>query len=306
MARGITQPDVDAAADALLLTGERPTVDRVRQHLGTGSPNTVTRLLDIWWKALGPRLAAQQRKVDLPGAPEPIALLASQLWETALECAREAADAAVADERTALSAARLESDARVAAAEQALEAAREAEAQACAALATAHQRLEDRQHLIHQQSAQIEDLARQRDEALLRRQQLDAELASLRTHIGTLQAEAEAARQAQASHLRAVEDRAHAEIDRARQEARELKQQLVAAEKAHVARLRQIEADLTQARTSSAQLSRDLAAEQARRETLQAEQAELRRSLDAALAKPVRVRATPARTKAKPRGASRG
>lgn len=46
MARGITETDVHTAADELVAAGERPTVDRIRTHLGTGSPNTVTRWLE--------------------------------------------------------------------------------------------------------------------------------------------------------------------------------------------------------------------------------------------------------------------
>lgn len=56
MARGITESDVHAAADELVGKGERPTVERIRAHLGTGSPNTVTRWLETWWKRLGTRL----------------------------------------------------------------------------------------------------------------------------------------------------------------------------------------------------------------------------------------------------------
>jgi hypothetical protein len=48
MARGITQDQVNEAARSILTTGERPTVERVRIALGTGSPNTVTRMLDAW------------------------------------------------------------------------------------------------------------------------------------------------------------------------------------------------------------------------------------------------------------------
>ena len=44
--KGITQEQVHRAADALLQAGERPTVDRIRAFLGTGSPNTVTRMLE--------------------------------------------------------------------------------------------------------------------------------------------------------------------------------------------------------------------------------------------------------------------
>jgi DNA repair exonuclease SbcCD ATPase subunit len=241
MARGITQSDVDQAADALLLGGERPTVDRIRQHLGTGSPNTVTRLLDVWWKALGSRLSLQQRKVALPDAPEAVASLASQLWEQALVTAREHADTALAEERGALATARLEADSRVAAAQQALEAAREAEAQAVTALSTAHDRFVERQRLVDQQTAQLEDLARQRDEAIQRITAQETEVTALRARLDAQQSEAAGVREAQAAHLRAVEDRAHAEIDRARQETRELKQQLQSVEKSQAARIRQLE-----------------------------------------------------------------
>ena len=39
--RGVQEQDVWAAADAVLLQGERPTIERVLQHMGRGSPNTV-------------------------------------------------------------------------------------------------------------------------------------------------------------------------------------------------------------------------------------------------------------------------
>lgn len=114
MARGITQFDIDRAAYALLAQGECPAVDPIRQYLGTGSPYTVTRTLDAWWKAIGARLAASEN------AP---ALVTSQLLEQALAAAREHAEATLGSNRTALPAARLEPDAQVAMAAQAAEAA---------------------------------------------------------------------------------------------------------------------------------------------------------------------------------------
>jgi septal ring factor EnvC (AmiA/AmiB activator) len=74
-------------------------------------------------------------------------------------------------------------------------------------------------------------------------------------------------------------------------------------EKAHSTRLRQLEAELAEARTSAAQLARDLSAEQARRETLEAQQAELRRSLEAALAPAPTEKRARARASANPRKA---
>ncbi|MDE2085941.1 MAG: DNA-binding protein, partial [Xanthomonadaceae bacterium] len=69
MPKGITEMQVHTAADALVAAGERPTVERIRAHLGTGSPNTVTRLLDSWWQALGARLTAQHAVASIPDAP---------------------------------------------------------------------------------------------------------------------------------------------------------------------------------------------------------------------------------------------
>ena len=88
MARGITEDDVHQAADALVAGGERPTVDRIRSHLGTGSPNTVTRWLETWWQGLGARLSAQQMRLAAPDAPDAVATLAGQWWALALEAAK--------------------------------------------------------------------------------------------------------------------------------------------------------------------------------------------------------------------------
>ena len=58
MARGgINETDVWQAADALLLEGARPTIERVRMKIGRGSPNTVTPYLETWFRSLGARIA---------------------------------------------------------------------------------------------------------------------------------------------------------------------------------------------------------------------------------------------------------
>lgn len=67
MPRGITEQDVFETADQLLARGERPTIERVRQALGTGSPNTVNRLLDVWWASLSKRMAGRDEGA-LPAA----------------------------------------------------------------------------------------------------------------------------------------------------------------------------------------------------------------------------------------------
>ena len=66
MARGITEADVFKAADTLLARGERPTIERVRQELGSGSPNTVNRHLDAWWSSLARRMQGGSSSSAVP------------------------------------------------------------------------------------------------------------------------------------------------------------------------------------------------------------------------------------------------
>ncbi len=87
--RGITQADVSQAADALLRAGERPTVDKIRNSVGRGSPNTVGPLLDAWWKRLAGRLDAGPAAFHR--LPESVAHVAEALWMQALEEGRRRA-----------------------------------------------------------------------------------------------------------------------------------------------------------------------------------------------------------------------
>jgi len=88
--RGVTMSDVERAADALLRAGERPTIEKVREHLGTGSPNTINPLLDAWWKKLATRLDAGP--AALHRLPETVAHVAEALWMQALEEGRRRAE----------------------------------------------------------------------------------------------------------------------------------------------------------------------------------------------------------------------
>lgn len=80
--RGIRSSDVHRAADALLREGERPTIEKVRAKLGTGSPNTINPLLDAWWKTLSARL--DSGPAALHRLPESVAFAAESLWQQAL------------------------------------------------------------------------------------------------------------------------------------------------------------------------------------------------------------------------------
>ena len=104
--RSITQQDVWQAADALLLAGQRPTIERIRLHLGRGSPNTVSAHLDAWFAGLGARLQDPQAFAAPAGLPEPVNQAARYLWDAAQAEARAAVAASYASREAALAQAR--------------------------------------------------------------------------------------------------------------------------------------------------------------------------------------------------------
>jgi hypothetical protein len=98
--RGITSRDVELAADALLRAGERPTIEKIREKIGRGSPNTINPILDAWWKRLAARLDAGP--AALHRLPESVAHVAEALWMQALDEGRRRAQQETArDARTA-------------------------------------------------------------------------------------------------------------------------------------------------------------------------------------------------------------
>jgi hypothetical protein len=97
----ISRDDVFQAADALLIEGNRPTIDRVRMRLGRGSPNTINDHLDSWWARLGSRLRDLPGK-EFPQLPERASQALQLLWTEALDGAREALRGSLADQEQAL------------------------------------------------------------------------------------------------------------------------------------------------------------------------------------------------------------
>jgi chromosome segregation ATPase len=83
MSRGITENDVWVAADALLIEGGRPTIERVRQKIGRGSPNTVSPHLDSWFKNLGGRIKDPRAFAAPAEIPDPVQQAAKHFWEMA-------------------------------------------------------------------------------------------------------------------------------------------------------------------------------------------------------------------------------
>lgn len=98
MARtGVTREQIFDVAEAILQQGFNPTVLRVREQLGGGSPNTIAPLLAEW--------KGQQDQVGgdgQPDIPESIERMLRQVWGAAWQ----EAQAHLADERSALTVAR--------------------------------------------------------------------------------------------------------------------------------------------------------------------------------------------------------
>lgn len=230
MSRGVQQDDVWAAADALIAQGLRPTIERVRQHMGRGSPNTVSPMLEAWFSTLGPRLGVSETPSP-DRLPVPVQKAALSLWEHAQAAARDEAAQAFAAERAVLTKERnllAEAQAELSVREEAM---RERQAALDEALKIAQTQAAD----LSARLAEMRDLLERRD----------TELASLHSRIAVLDKAQETARRAHDEALRAnaeerrrlderytaTEHRWLGELDRARQEVRQLKAALTEQER---------------------------------------------------------------------------
>jgi Plasmid replication region DNA-binding N-term len=97
--RGIAAADVERAADALLRRGSRPTIEKVRAEIGSGSPNTINPLLDAWWQRLASRL--DSGPAALHRLPESVLHVAEALWLQALDEGRQRARQELTSSRSA-------------------------------------------------------------------------------------------------------------------------------------------------------------------------------------------------------------
>src|SRR5579862_9798589 len=85
----VSYGEVERAATALLKSGQRPTIDKVREALGGGAPQTITTALARYWQDLGTRIEGDP--ASLSRLPAEIADLAEQTWRRALSLAADAA-----------------------------------------------------------------------------------------------------------------------------------------------------------------------------------------------------------------------
>ena len=89
ISRGIQQEDVWSAADSLIADGLRPTIERIRQKIGRGSPNTVSPMLETWFATLATRLGVNKQEDDSDHVPKALEQVIKAAWETALAKGRE-------------------------------------------------------------------------------------------------------------------------------------------------------------------------------------------------------------------------
>jgi len=257
MAVGVPENDVFTAADAVLARGERPTVERVRLELGRGSPARVGGLLDIWWARLAERLNGETRLPTLPGE---VSQAFVAVWQQAIHLAQGAAEQALSEQRQVLAAecervASVEDQARQDAA-----LARQHAMAAQTAQQVSETRFADLELLLELRSTQIEELQRQRDVLLRDEHDIQQQNQALHQDLQALRQKNEQDRVTQESYLRGLEDRAHREIDRAREEGKTALIQLKTARRKNDELQRKLESyqsELSQAQQrAAAQLAR--------------------------------------------------
>ena len=240
--RGIQEADVWAAADALLAEGQKPTIEKVRQHMGRGSPNTVAPMLDAWFGTLGARLGLNQQTQELRNSvPAEVLEAAHALWGSALQHAQEVAV-------------------------QSLEAREKAAGEAESRLESLQAKLQQKEEGLIQQKnamdaalklaqAQREDLSRRLDEMQLQLTERDQWLEKQRL---------ENAEQRKAQEV--LRDQHRKELEAATQERQRLVEQFAGNERRMLADLDRSRQDVEKARKQQADAERSA---QARYEELQ-------------------------------------
>ncbi|WP_445004499.1 DNA-binding protein [Halomonas mongoliensis] len=153
MARsGVQYEDVQRAIDDLLARGESPSVQKVREVLGTGSFTTISEHLREW------RTRREENR-DVPpprGMPAALQELAEALWQKA----EESANAALAHYREEADGRVEAAEARVAEARRQAEDASQREAALAAHLTATEQRLEERSAALAHCEAERDQLDR--------------------------------------------------------------------------------------------------------------------------------------------------
>ncbi|AYM96371.1 DNA-binding protein [Acidovorax sp. 1608163] len=271
--RGVQMEDVWAAADAVLNQGERPTIERVRQQLGRGSPNTVGPMLDGWYGSLAKRLLTPGEALDSaqdPGEqlPGPVLRAAKTLWGRAVQHAQEAATAEMAQ-------AQVELDKRaedLKQAQQDLDQERQRLQDRSEALAVAMQakdaQITEAAGQVRELHAQLQACQSQLDEARAQNIQRQQAAEAQRLRHESAEAEHRTERLRLEERAQANERRLNTEVDRVRQESKKLASQL--------------ETDNRKSALALAEAAERMSTLEARLATLQGEKAQLAKELQLA------------------------
>lgn len=264
--RGVQEADVWAAADALLAEGQKPTIEKVRLHMGRGSPNTVAPMLDAWFSTLGARLGLNQQTQELRNSvPNEVLEAAQLLWSHALEHARKAAEQALENREKAATDLQQQLQAQQAKLAQREEGLLQQKNAMDAALKLAQAQREDLSRRLDEMQQQLSErdqwLEKLRAEST---EQRKAQEALREQHSKELESAAQE-RQRLAEQFAGNERRMLADLDRSRQEAEKLKKQQVEAERAAASRYEELqnrhfqtEEDLLNARAAQGNLQQSL------------------------------------------------
>jgi len=240
---GIQEAQLWEAADALLQDGLRPTIERVRQKIGSGSPNTVSPMLERWFATLGKRLEGRggTSLVDGEAQKLPLAMIqaAQQIWDVARREAdqvqiqkAEATRRELELQRSALTQKEADLQQREASFEQARAALDEALASSRHAVTVIEAQMNAQQQestrLLGDSQAEVRRLRKALDEAVASKEALREKSAM------ELGASQRAADEAEERHL-AHERRLLSEVDRERMATRLANAELAKEQKARVA-----------------------------------------------------------------------
>jgi hypothetical protein len=183
----------------------------------------VGSLLDQWWEKLAARLRGETR---LPGLPTEVAQAFLAIWQQATTLAEDVVERSLAAQRQVLATEREQLAATEEKIRREQAQARQQTAESLAARHAAETRFADLEQLLIQRQEQLDDMLRQRDAFHLERDQACHQAYELVQQNRVLREKGEQQRVEQQDYLRSVEDRAHREVDRAREESRATAAQL--------------------------------------------------------------------------------
>jgi chromosome segregation ATPase len=210
--RGVQQDDVWAAADALIAEGLRPTIERVRQKIGRGSPNTVSPMLESWFATLGPRLGVDGLKAATDDVPIEVRNAAIRMWEASKVFARQEGAQALEEAQKKLKEALVGVEARENEVSRRAQLSEERESAANEALQVAR--------------GQILEVSARLEECQLQFGRRETEMAELRSSLTDLGKQRDADRQKSDDALKRYADERHRQEERAIANERRLMEEL--------------------------------------------------------------------------------